>query len=126
MSAEAARGLAEQPAPEAVADFLRRMRRGIEDGLDPMSAAERAAGELPERARATRRSARSRRVRGDYHEDEWGFDEQFAEAVYPLFEFLYESGGGCEADGVRNVPVARAGAARLQPRRRRCSRSTRR
>ena len=32
---------------EAVADFLRRMRVGIEDGLDPVTAARRSAAELP-------------------------------------------------------------------------------
>ena len=46
----------------------------------------------------------SQRLRGDYHEDEWGFDEQFAEAVYPLFEFLYDTWWRVEADGVRHVP----------------------
>ena len=46
----------------------------------------------------------SQRLRGEYHEDEWGFDEQFAEAVYPLFEFLYDTWWRVEADGVRHVP----------------------
>ncbi len=32
----------------------------------------------------------ARRLSGEYHEDEWGFDEEFAEAAYPLFEFLYD------------------------------------
>jgi 1-acyl-sn-glycerol-3-phosphate acyltransferase len=87
-----------------VADFLRRMRLGIEDGLDPMTAANRAAVELPKRL-ADAVELVSRRLRGEYHEDEWGFDEEFAEAVYPLFEFLYEMWWRVEADGVRNVPA---------------------
>ena len=45
------------------------------------------------------------RLSGDYHEDEWGFDEEFAEAVYPLFEFLYEVWWRVEPDGVTNVPA---------------------
>ena len=93
------------PAPaQALADFLRRMRIGIEDGLDPTSAAGHAAEELPERFGGAVRLL-SRRVRGDYHEDEWGFDEDFAEAVYPLFEFLYEGWWRVESDGILNVPA---------------------
>ncbi len=46
-----------------------------------------------------------RRLRGDYHEDEWGFDEEFAEAAYPFFEFLYERWWRVEAEGVTNVPA---------------------
>jgi 1-acyl-sn-glycerol-3-phosphate acyltransferase len=93
-----------QATAESVADFLRRVRTGIEDGLDPMTAANRAADELPQRlARIV--ELLSRRARGDYHEDEWGFDEEFAEAVYPLFEFLYEAWWRVDAEGVRNVPA---------------------
>jgi 1-acyl-sn-glycerol-3-phosphate acyltransferase len=88
---------------EAVADFLRRMRVGIEDGLDPITAARRSAGELPKALQdAVERLAR--RLRGEYHEDEWGFDEEFAEAVYPFFEFLYDVWWRVDAEGVRNVP----------------------
>src|SRR3954454_20482737 len=93
-----------QATAESVADFLRRVRTGIEDGLDPVTAAGRAADELPQRfARVV--ELLSRRARGDYHEDEWGFDEEFAESVYPMFEFLYEVWWRVEAEGVRNVPA---------------------
>jgi 1-acyl-sn-glycerol-3-phosphate acyltransferase len=103
MSADA-QADAQQVTAESVADFLRRMRSGVEDGLDPLTAANRAADELPRRlARAA--ELLSRRVRGDYHEDEWGFDEEFAEAVYPLFEFLYETWWRVDAEGIRNVPA---------------------
>jgi len=90
-------------APEAVADFLRQLRLGVEGGLDPFSAAEGAATALPERVQAAV-EALGRRVRGEYREDEWGFDEDFAEAVYPLFEFLYNVWWRVEVTGVRNVP----------------------
>jgi 1-acyl-sn-glycerol-3-phosphate acyltransferase len=94
----------EHPQAEAFADFLRRMRSGIEDGLDPMSAANRAADELPKRVGDILQML-AHRVSGEYHEDEWGFDEEFAEAVYPLFEFLYEVWWRVEPDGVMNVPA---------------------
>src|SRR4051794_19294833 len=93
-----------QATAESVADFLRRVRTGIEDGLDPVTAANRAADELP--ARLGRMVALlSHRMRGEYHEDEWGFDEEFAEAVYPLFEFLYEAWWRVDVEGVRSVPA---------------------
>jgi len=95
---------AQADSPQAVADFLRRMRVGIADGLDPMSAPNRAADELPQRL-ANVAQLLSRRLRGEYHEDEWGFDEEFAEAVYPLFEFLYEVWWRVDSDGVLNVPA---------------------
>jgi 1-acyl-sn-glycerol-3-phosphate acyltransferase len=88
---------------EALADFLRRLRLGVEDGLDPLAAAERATVGLPEALRDM--VARlGRRLRGEYREDEWGFDEDFAEAVYPAFEFLYGIWWRVKADGIQNVP----------------------
>jgi 1-acyl-sn-glycerol-3-phosphate acyltransferase len=93
-----------QAAAESVADFLRRVRTGIEGGLDPMTAANRAADELPQRF-AHVVELLARRVRGEYYEDEWGFDEEFAEAVYPLFEFLYEIWWRVDAEGIGHVPA---------------------
>jgi 1-acyl-sn-glycerol-3-phosphate acyltransferase len=90
-------------APEAIADFLREVRTGVEGGLDPLAAAQAATRSLPDRMGAAL-DAIVRRLRGDYHEDEWGFDEQFAEAVFPLFEFLYRVWWRVEVDGARNVP----------------------
>ena len=46
----------------------------------------------------------ARRLRGEYHEDEWGFDEEFAEAAYPFFEFLYDRWWRVAGQGVANVP----------------------
>ncbi len=45
-----------------------------------------------------------RRVTGEYTEDEWGFDEEFAEAVFPSFDFLFSKWWRVEVEGVRNVP----------------------
>jgi 1-acyl-sn-glycerol-3-phosphate acyltransferase len=85
------------------AEFLARMRAGLDDGLDPMSAAEQAANALPKSLRDSV-ARMSRRLAGEYHEDEWGFDEEFAEAAYPVFEFLYDVWWRVQASGVGNVP----------------------
>lgn len=45
-----------------------------------------------------------RRLAGEYHEDEWGFDEEFAEAAFPIFEFLYRSWWRVQVEGMHNVP----------------------
>lgn len=89
---------------DAVAEFLRQVRSGVERGLDPLAAAEGAAGILPASAgRAL--AAIASRLRGEAREDEWGFDEGFAEAVFPLFEFLYEIWWRVDAEGVAHVPA---------------------
>jgi 1-acyl-sn-glycerol-3-phosphate acyltransferase len=89
--------------PEAAFDFLRRMRTGVEGGLEPLTAAERAASSLPRRFRDSIERMGSR-MRGEYTEDEWGFDEEFAEAAYPLFELLYERWWRVSSTGLSNVP----------------------
>jgi 1-acyl-sn-glycerol-3-phosphate acyltransferase len=90
-------------AAAGAAEFLRRMRSGLNGGLDPMTAAERAAVALPKTLRDSVERI-SRRMAGRYHEDEWGFDEEFAEAVYPFFDFLYEVWWRVQATGVQHVP----------------------
>jgi 1-acyl-sn-glycerol-3-phosphate acyltransferase len=94
---------ADLASAEALADFLRRVRHGIEDGLDPLHAAEQAGvglrGRLGEAV-----STLIERMRGTYHEDEWGFDEAFAEAVYPFAEPLYRIWWRVGCEGARNVP----------------------
>jgi 1-acyl-sn-glycerol-3-phosphate acyltransferase len=89
--------------PEALADFLRNMRVGVESGLDPLTAAQRAAESLPQQLRDAADTI-VRRLQGEYSEDEWGFDEELAEAVFPLFDFLYEVWWRVKADGATNVP----------------------
>jgi 1-acyl-sn-glycerol-3-phosphate acyltransferase len=46
-----------------------------------------------------------RRLRGQVREDAWGFDEDFAEATFPLFEFLYERWWRVTTTGVDHVPA---------------------
>jgi 1-acyl-sn-glycerol-3-phosphate acyltransferase len=89
---------------EALAAFLRQVRTGVEDGLDPRLAVRRASGALPDSvARAL--AAVAERLSGVSREDQWGFDEQFAEAVFPLFELLYEIWWRVDVEGVTNVPA---------------------
>jgi 1-acyl-sn-glycerol-3-phosphate acyltransferase len=88
---------------EAVA-ALRRLRQGLDSGAGLGEAVARAAAGLPRDVRASLDRA-MRRLGGDYQEDEWGFDEEFAEAVYPLLEFMYERWWRVEAEGVHHVPA---------------------
>jgi 1-acyl-sn-glycerol-3-phosphate acyltransferase len=88
---------------EAIA-FLRRLRAGLESGLELPAAATAAAAALPREARqAVERAAL--RYGGDYAEDEWGFDEQFAEAVFPVLEALYDRWWRVKATGMEKVPA---------------------
>jgi 1-acyl-sn-glycerol-3-phosphate acyltransferase len=89
---------------EALADFLRRIRVGLEDGLDPLRAAEEAGAALPGRLGAALETLIGR-LRGEYFEDEWGFDEGFAEAVYPFAELVYRAWWRVRTEGARNVPA---------------------
>ncbi|MDQ2677016.1 MAG: acyltransferase family protein [Actinomycetota bacterium] len=89
---------------EALARFLREVRSGVEAGADPVTAAGDAFSSLPAVAKDAIETI-FRRLRGDYTEDEWGFDEDFAEAVFPLFRFLYEVWWRVDVSGVRNVPA---------------------
>jgi 1-acyl-sn-glycerol-3-phosphate acyltransferase len=91
-------------AAEALADFLRRVRVGFEDGHQPAHAAERAGAALPGRLGEALETL-IHRMRGDYDEDEWGFDEGFAEAAYPFAELLYRVWWRAQTEGARNVPA---------------------
>ena len=46
-----------------------------------------------------------RQLRAPAREDDWGFDEEFAEAVLPLLDALYERWWRVEVEGVENVPA---------------------
>jgi 1-acyl-sn-glycerol-3-phosphate acyltransferase len=83
--------------------FLRRLRQGVETGTDPLSALAGATWELPRDVRESIDAMR-RRLAGDYPEDEWGFDEGFAEAALPAMEFLYKRWWRVKVDGILNVP----------------------
>lgn len=50
-------------------------------------------------------AAVQRRLRGDYTEDEWGFDPDFARAAEPFLDFLYTRWWRVTATGVEHVPA---------------------
>jgi 1-acyl-sn-glycerol-3-phosphate acyltransferase len=49
--------------------------------------------------------AAARRLRGEYEEDEWGFDPAFAAAADPLLSFLYDRWWRVTATGTEHVPA---------------------
>jgi 1-acyl-sn-glycerol-3-phosphate acyltransferase len=83
--------------------FLRRLREGVEGTGDLPGAVAGATLGLPRDARESL-SILMRRLGGDYPEDEWGFDEQFADAAMPFLDFLYKRWWRVQVAGVRNVP----------------------
>jgi 1-acyl-sn-glycerol-3-phosphate acyltransferase len=88
---------------DAAIGFMRRLREGLDAGLELPEAVTRGAAALPRDARQTVQRA-MRRLEGDYPEDEWGFDEDFAELVEPFFGFLYDRWWRVKATGLHNVP----------------------
>jgi len=84
--------------------FLRRLREGLEAGLELPDALARGAVGLPREVRHAADRA-VRRLEGDYQEDEWGFDEEYAEMLRPVFEFFYDRWWRVKATGVHNVPA---------------------
>jgi 1-acyl-sn-glycerol-3-phosphate acyltransferase len=87
----------------AALSFVRRLREGVESGSDPVSALAGAVGGLPADAQEGIERA-ARRLAGEYTEDEWGFDEEFADALFPFLEFMYERWWRVQVEGTVNVP----------------------
>jgi 1-acyl-sn-glycerol-3-phosphate acyltransferase len=84
--------------------FLRRLREGLETGpVAVPGAAADALGSLPGEVREALDRV-LRRAAGDYDEDEWGFDQEFAQGLRPLLDFLYDRWWRVETTGVLNVP----------------------
>ena len=88
----------------AAIGFMRRLRAGLESGLELPEAITRGASALPRDARETVTRI-VERLEGDYDEDEWGFDEGFTELVEPFFGFLYESWWRVKVTGAERVPA---------------------
>jgi 1-acyl-sn-glycerol-3-phosphate acyltransferase len=84
--------------------FMRRLRDGLDSGLELPEALTRGATALPRDARETLGRIVDR-LDGDYAEDEWGFDEEFAGLVEPFFAFLYESWWRVQVEGAERVPA---------------------
>jgi 1-acyl-sn-glycerol-3-phosphate acyltransferase len=87
---------------EAAVAFMRRVREGLDAGLELPDAVTRGAMALPRDARQTAQRV-MRRLEGDYPEDEWGFDERFTELVEPFFGFLYDRWWRVKTTGLQNV-----------------------
>lgn len=84
--------------------FMRRLRAGLDSGLELPEAITRGATALPRDARETLTRIVDR-LEGDYAEDEWGFDEEFTELVEPFFAFLYETWWRVRVEGAERVPA---------------------
>jgi 1-acyl-sn-glycerol-3-phosphate acyltransferase len=89
--------------PSAVA-FMRRLREGLDSGLELPEALTRGATALPREARDTLEHV-LRRLDGDNQDDEWGFDEDFADLVEPFFGFLYDRWWRVAVEGAQHVPA---------------------
>ncbi|MEA2364449.1 MAG: hypothetical protein QOD71_3594 [Thermoleophilaceae bacterium] len=89
--------------PAALA-FMRRLRQGLDSGLDLPEALARGGTALPREARDTLEHV-LRRLDGDHHDDEWGFDEDFTDLVEPFFGFLYDRWWRVAVEGAHRVPA---------------------
>jgi 1-acyl-sn-glycerol-3-phosphate acyltransferase len=89
--------------PAALA-FMRRLREGLDSGLELPDALTRGATALSCEARDTLERV-LRRLEGDHEDDEWGFDEDFADLVEPFFGFLYDRWWRVQVEGAHRVPA---------------------
>ena len=96
-------GAGERAGEVPAVGFMRRLREGLDAGLALPEALGRGTASLPRDARE-RVAAALRRLEGDYHEDEWGFDEEFAELVYPFLELMYDRWWRVTTTGATHVP----------------------
>jgi 1-acyl-sn-glycerol-3-phosphate acyltransferase len=96
--------VSESPGLTTAVAFMRRLREGLDAGLDLPEALTSGAAALPREARETVQRV-ARRLEGDYPEDEWGFDEDFADLVEPFFGFLYDRWWRVKVEGTHNVPA---------------------
>ena len=83
---------------------MRRLREGLDSGLELPEALTRGAVALPREARDTLEHV-LRRLEGDNEDDEWGFDEDFADLVEPFFGFLYDRWWRVKVEGAHRVPA---------------------
>ena len=94
-----------EPAPLGpIIEFLRVLRTRLDGGDGLAASFGGAAMALPRDARESLDTA-VRRLGGRYTEDDWGFDEEFAEAVLPFLEFMYDRWWRVHSEGVGRVPA---------------------
>ena len=89
--------------PSALA-FMRRLREGLDAGLELPDALTRGAAALPREARDTLEHV-LRRLEGEQQDDEWGFDEDFADLVEPFLGFLFDRWWRVKVEGAHRVPA---------------------
>jgi 1-acyl-sn-glycerol-3-phosphate acyltransferase len=46
-----------------------------------------------------------RRWRGEYFTDEWGFDPEVVDSIFPILNFLYEKYWRVQVSGIENIPA---------------------
>jgi 1-acyl-sn-glycerol-3-phosphate acyltransferase len=68
-----------------------------------LPAAPLGLGALPREVRSAF-AAGARRLRGDWPEDEWGYDPEFARLVQPGLDVLYDRWWRVRAEGLEHVP----------------------
>ncbi len=100
---DGARTTAAQPLGPLIG-FLRALRTGLDGGDGLAASLGGAALALPRDARESLDAA-MRRLGGRYPEDDWGYDEEFAEAALPLLEFMYDRWWRVQTEGVERVPA---------------------
>ena len=86
-----------------VISFLRALRGGLDGGAGLTGALGDAALSMPRDARESLDAA-ARRLGGRYDEDDWGYDEEFADAALPFLEFMYDRWWRVHSEGVEHVP----------------------
>lgn len=98
-------GAGEGPLPvRPLVSFLRALRGGLDGGQGLAGSLAEAAVGLPREARESLQAA-ARRLGGRYHEDDWGYDEEFADAALPFLEFMFDRWWRVHAEGVQRVPA---------------------
>ena len=88
----------------AALGLMRRLREGLDSGLELPEALARGAAALPREGRDTVERV-LRRLDSDHDEDEWGFDEEFTDLVEPFFGFLYDHWWRVRVEGAERVPA---------------------
>ncbi len=89
---------------DTVREFLRGTREGLDRGLGPLSAAQRAADDMPDAFREALDGAAAE-GRAERAADGWGFDPGTPQALSPALEFLYELWWRVRSTGLQHLPA---------------------
>lgn len=89
-----------QVAPEGLLDKVKKFV--TEDAFDPDT--WKGLWYMVSSSVQMQTSVVQRRLTGEYDTDEWGFDQEYFDAVRPFFEFMYKTYWRVSLTGVENVP----------------------